>query len=186
MTRSRAIVGLTLLFASFVLGASHGQAKGTDHFFIWNLQFAAAAADDKDLSKGIYLFQVWGGDTFIELQRITLNECSNAKDQQLSFFPRVDVWSTTSPRRLKAVRVSANQVKLSLYQASDQGLPATMTLTFDPNSRPFTKLTELATHGFINLKYFPQEIRYIEYVPVETDQLKALDCPVYLHGLRAM
>src|SRR5271165_4088485 len=49
-----------------VLGASHGYAGSKDHFFIWNLQIAAAAADDKDLSHGIYLFQVWGGDTFLE------------------------------------------------------------------------------------------------------------------------
>jgi hypothetical protein len=183
MTRARAIGGLTLLLTSAVLGASHGYAKSKDHFFIWNLQFAAAAADDKDLSHGIYLFRVWGGDTFLELQRITLNECSNAEGQQPSFSPYVDVWSTTSPRRLKAVKISANQIELSLYQASDQGLPATMTLTFDPNSRPFTKLIELKTHGFIIVSDFPRDITYIDYVPVETDQLKSLNCPVYLRGL---
>jgi hypothetical protein len=183
MIRARAIVGLTLLLSSAVLGASHGYAKSKDHFFIWNLQFAAAAAGDKDLSHGIYLFRVWGGDDFLELQRITLNECSNAVGQQPSFSPYVDVWSTTSPRKLKAVKTSANQIELSLYQASDQGLPATMTLTFDPNSRPFTKLTELKTHGFVSVPDFPREITYIDYVPVETDRLKSLDCPVYLRGL---
>jgi hypothetical protein len=183
MNRARAIARLTVLLTALVLGPSHGHAKGKDHFFIYKLEFAAAAADDKDLSRGIYLFQVWGDDTFLELQRITLNQCSSVEGQQPSFSPRVDVWSTTSPMRLEATKVSDNQVELSLYQAFHHGLPATMTLTFDSNSKSFTKLTQLKTHGFIDLSYFPKEIRYIDYVPVETDRLKSLDCPLYLRGL---
>jgi hypothetical protein len=182
MTRARAIVSLAVLLTALALGPSHGYAKGKDHFFIYKLEFAAADAGDKDLSRGIYLFQVWGGDTFLELQRITLNECSNTEGQQPSVSPRVDIWSTTSPLRLKAVKASDNRVELSLYQAFHHGLPATMTLTFDPNSRPFTKLIELKTHGFIDLRYFPQEIRYIDYVPVETTRLKSRTVPSIFAG----
>jgi hypothetical protein len=180
---TRPIGRLAVLFIALFLGPLHGHANGKGHFFIFKLEFAAAAADDEALAHGIYLFQVWGGDSFIELQRITLNECSDAQSKEASFLPTVENWSTTSPLGLKATRVSDNQIELSLYQAFHHGFPATMTLIFDPNSPPFRKLIELKTRGFIDLKYFPGQIRYIDYVPVKTDRLKALNCPVYLRGL---
>jgi hypothetical protein len=183
MTTLRSIVSLTALLVALLLGPSHGHAKAKDHFFIFKLEVAAAAADDETLSRGIYLFRVWGGDSFLELQRLTLNECSTAQGEEASFLPSVDTWSTSSPLPLKATKVSDNQIELSFYQAFHHGFPATMTLTFDPKSRPFSKLTELKTHGFIDLRYFPGQIKYIDYAPIETDRLKSLDCPVCLRGL---
>jgi hypothetical protein len=161
----------------------HAQAR--DHFAI-KLEIAAGAAGDESLSRGVYLFRVWGDEVFMELQRITLNQCSASPNQEMSFSPTVDSWNTTAPLKLDAVKLSDTQIQLTAYQAFEHQLPAKMTLTFDSRGAPFTKLVGLQTTGFIDGRYFPAELKVIDYVPIEADRLKTLDCPVLLHGLHSL
>jgi hypothetical protein len=163
---------------------SHSRARVSGKFFIWNLQFAAGAADDESLSRGVYLFQVWGDQRFLELQRITLNECSKPGNEEARFVPRVDSWNTNAPLKLDARKISDTELEMTVYQAFGHGLPAKMTLTFDTQGPPFGKLVGIKTSGFIDYRYFPAQLKPIEFVSIETDRLKTLNCPVFLHGLR--
>ncbi len=183
MTKSRLVFIRAAALVAFFPCTLVSHAKGNEQFWIHDLEFAAAAAGDETLAHGVYLFQVSGDRVFIQLQRITLNECAKIQGKKPSFQPRVDFWSTTTPLRLKAAKLSDNQIELSLFQAFHHGLPATMTLTFDPDSPPFSKLMGMKSQGFIDVRYFPKEIRPIDYVPIQSDRLKTLDCPVYLRGL---
>jgi hypothetical protein len=152
-------------------------------FSVFKLEFAAGAADDESLSRGIYLFRVWGDQLFLELQRITLNECSTPGNGEARFVPRVDTWETNSPLGLEAAKVSDTELEITVYQALGHGLPAKMNLTFDAQGPPFSKLVRIKTSGFIEPRYFPAQLKPIEFVPIETDRLKTLNCPILLHGL---
>jgi hypothetical protein len=76
-------------------------------------------------------------------------------------------------------------LEITVYQAFGHGLPAKMILTFDAQGQPFSKLVGIKTSGFIDYRYFPDQLKPIEFVPIETDRLKTLNCPVFLHGLRS-
>ena len=152
-------------------------------FSVLKLEFAAGAADDESLSRGVYLFRVWGNQLFLELQRITLNECSTPGNGEARFVPRVDTWETNSPLGLEAAKVSDTELEITVYQAFGHGLPAKMNLTFDAQGPPFSKLVRIKTSGFIEPRYFPAQLKPIEFVPIETDRMKTLNCPVLLHGL---
>jgi hypothetical protein len=152
-------------------------------FSVFKLEFAAGAADDASLSRGVYLFQVWGDQLFLELQRITLNECSTPGNGEARFVPRANIWATNLPLGLEAVKVSDTELAITVYQAFGHGLPAKMNLTFDAQGTPFSKLVRIKTSGFIEPRYFPAQLKPIEFVPIEADRLKTLDCPVQLRGL---
>jgi hypothetical protein len=133
---------------------SRSRARASGKFFIWNLQFAAGAADDESLSRGIYLFQVWGDQRFLELQRITLNQCSTHGNDEARFVPRVDSWNTNAPLKLDALKLSDTELEITVYQAFGHGLPAKMILTFDAQDPPFGKLVGIKTSGLSSTDIF--------------------------------
>ena len=174
-------------FVSIQVAAAHKADSRSPpksaQFSVFKLEFAAGAADDESLSRGVYFFRVWGDQLFLGLQRITLNECSAPGNGEARFVPRVDTWETNSPLGLEAAKVSDTELEITVYQASGHGLPAKMNLTFDAQGPPFSKLVRVKTSGFVEPRYFPAQLKPIEFVPIETDRLKTLNCPVLLHGL---
>jgi hypothetical protein len=59
----------------------------------------------------------------------------------------------------------------------------TARLTFASVGTPFQVLTGFETSGFLDLRFFPDVSKHIDFVPLRTSQHKLLDCPVRLHGL---
>jgi hypothetical protein len=146
-----------------------------------DITIATGAAGDDDLAQGLYIFHLKCSGS-CDLDRITLNQCSKSKHGETTFVPRVDEWSTTT-NRMTAAQVSDSQIRLTVYQAFEHQLPAQMTLTFNSSGPPFTNLVDLKTTGFLDLREFPK-LREIEYVPISDDRVKALNCPVFLPGLK--
>lgn len=148
------------------------------------IEIAAAAAGDDTLARGVYVFRLkCSADISCGLERITLNECALGKDGAPAFSPRVDSWSTWSGQ-LVVRQTGSHEIELTVYQGLGKKLPAKMILTFaSDKSPPFKELADLKTTGFINLRSFPNIDTRIEYVPVQNDRKKTLDCPVSLRGL---
>ena len=151
-----------------------------------DVEIAAGARGDDSLLQGVYLFWLkCSADMSCVLQRITLNECTTAREGASAFVPWVDEWSTSTPRQLVVRQIGNDQIEVTVYQAYGKKLPATMLLTFASGKpRPFKEVVALKTNGFIDRRAWPKIDRLIDYVPVETDRTKVLDCPVSLRGLR--
>ena len=145
-----------------------------------DLVIAAGEAGDESLSRGVYLFHLKCAGS-CDLERTSLNECTNKGDAK--FVPRVAEYSS-SMGNMEIKAVSHNTLELVVYQAFEHLLPATLTFTFDPAGPPFEKLTAFKTSGFRDFRDWPKNFdKVVEFVPVETDRVKALDCPVFLPGL---
>jgi len=64
-------------------------------------------------------------------------------------------------------------------------LPARIMLSFAPGkSHPFEHVTGFRTEGFIDLRFWPDISRHIDYAPISNDRQKVLDCPMAVRGLR--
>lgn len=149
------------------------------------VEIAAGAAGDEALAHGVYLFRLkCSADLVCSFQRLTLNECTAAKDGTSTFTPRADLW-TTSTGQLSVRQIGRNDVELTVYQAFGKKLPAKVLLTFASGPmHPFQELANLKTTGFIDLRAWPDINRTIDYIAVQKDQTKALDCPISLRGLK--
>jgi hypothetical protein len=179
-------VVLALLTAQVALSAGLDDARAVETIRAFHVEVAAGAAADNALEQGIYLFRLGCSPnlSFCNLERITLNQCTVGKDAERAFLPQVDSW-TTSSRRLEVRRSGNHEIELTVYQAFGQKLPARVVLTFVPGkAQPYDELAGFKTTGFIDLRLWPNIDKQIEYVPVESDRSKVLDCPVLLRGLK--
>jgi hypothetical protein len=152
--------------------------------FYLDLHFAAAAAGDETLSRGVYLFHLkCSADISCGFERVTLNECSRPEGGgETQSSPRVDHWSTFGSEMLAVRQLSDNQVELTVYQGFGHTLPAKVLLTL-AGEPPFSRLAGFKTTGFVDGRFWPRLDVGIEYVPLPKDRTKSLDCPVSLVGL---
>lgn len=150
-----------------------------------DVETAAGAAGDDSLAHGVYVFRLkCSADISCSLERITLNECTTAETSEPAFAPKVDSWSTWSGQ-LAVRQMGAHEIELTVYQALGKKLPAKVTVNFaSGQSHPFKAVMGFKTSGFIDLRFWPDTTRHIEYVPIQHDLKKVLDCPVALHGLQ--
>lgn len=178
-----ALLMVTLFIYPRLAGATAADAPKRDQGVTSiDVSIATSELGDKDLVRGIYIYHLKCAGS-CELNRITLNQCSAPENAESGFVPRVDYWS--SARWIKAKQTASNRVELTIYQAFEHGLPAKMTWIFNSSGRPFTTLQELRTSGFIDYREFPKKIVPIEFVPVQADRLKTMDCPARLIGLHS-
>jgi hypothetical protein len=147
-------------------------------------EIAVGALGDELLAHGIYLFHLrCSSDLYCSLDRILLNECVRTKNGDVNFIPRVDNWSTSPGGRLDVKQVPNNELALIVYQAFGNQLPAKISLTFDTKGPAFRRLIGFKRTGFIDGRLRPDITTRVEYMPVQGDRKKTLDCPVFLHGL---
>ncbi len=152
-------------------------------FFI-DLKFSASVRGDDTLKCGVYLFKLkCAADAPCDLERISLNECVTDKEGITSFSPKVDQWNTWS-KFLDVKQLSNNQLELVAYQAFERLLPAKIILSFNTEKPYFKILKSFEASDFIDGLLWPNISTRIEYVPIQGDQMKQLDCPVFLPGIR--
>jgi hypothetical protein len=144
-----------------------------------DISIATGELGDKDLVRGIYIYHLKCAGS-CELNRITLNQCSNDKNDHSSFAPRVDNW--IGHQWISAKQIG-NRIELTVYQAFGRKLPAKMTWTFNSLGAGLASLSELKTAGFIDYNQFPTKVVPLEFEPVPRDRPKRFDCPVLLKGL---
>ena len=186
----------TAAVGMFVLSSSGPEAAAADASrpktlqvdgvsYSLDIEIAAGAAGDKTLADGVYLFHLkCSADISCELERTTLNECTKTREGAPAFLPRLASWVTWTSQ-LEVRQIASHEIELTVYQAFGKKLPAKMLLTFVAGkSPPFEELTGLRTTGFIDLRFWPDLDKKIEYVPVQNDRAKVLDCPVSLRGLK--
>ena len=161
-------------------GSPHRDATKATVAPTLDVKIAVGAVGDADLMQGVYIFHLKCSGS-CDLDRIALNQCSKSGYGKATFAPRVDKWSTTT-NSMTAKQISGNQVLLTVFQAFEHGLPAQMTITFNSSGEPFTRVVGLRASGFLDFGVFP-ELKPIEYAPVPSDRVKALDCPALLPGL---
>jgi len=150
-----------------------------------DVEISAGAVGDETLASGVYVFHLkCSAEISCGLERIALNECATARPGERAFSPRVDSWVTWTGQL--AVRQTAPyEVELTAYQAFGQKLPARIMLSFAPGkSHPFEHVTGFRTEGFIDLRFWPDISRHIDYAPISNDRQKVLDCPMAVRGLR--
>lgn len=148
-----------------------------------DVEIAAGAAGDDTLAKGAYVFRFkCSADLFCSLERITLNECESGVSNEPAFSARTDSWVTSSGL-LAVKQLSNSEIEMTVYQAFGNQLPAKVTIGFASEGVPFKKLTSFKTAGFIDLRLWPNTKTGIEYVPLQRDRRKILNCPVLLRGL---
>jgi hypothetical protein len=146
-----------------------------------HVEIAASIKGDVKLERGIYLFKIYCALESCNIERISINECIQIKNGTSSFRPRVDIWSSWAG--FLEANLSGNVLELTVFQGTHHQLPAKVLLTFDRFDQGFMRLISFKASGFINLGAWPDIENRIEYAPLYGDQLKKLDCPVFLPGL---
>jgi hypothetical protein len=156
--------------------------KGVPYYI--DTEIAAGIDGDESLARGIYTFHFkCASDLTCQLDVVALNECDKKdKSEESHFSPRGFSWNTSSGI-LEVKQLSDSQVELTVYQASWKKLPAKILLTYDTKSIPFRQLKEFKGTGFIDRRSWPDLSKRVDYVPVQSDRTKKLDCPVFLHGM---
>jgi hypothetical protein len=181
------VMAIVALSAMAILGSRRADAAAQEQtsnkargVSSLDVDIAVGEAGDDKLERGIYIFHLKCAG-LCEMSRITINQCSIPKNAESGFVPKVDYWS--SSHWIKAKQTANNRVELVVYQAFEHGLPAKMTWIFNSSGAPFTTLQQLLTSGFIDYREFPNKIVPVQFVPIPTDRLKAMDCPARLRGL---
>ena len=165
------------------IGTRQGTLAVNGVLYYIDTEIATGELGDERFAHGIFLFHLkCASDLACQLDLISLNECENTKNAHTSFTPRLGSWDTSSGL-LEARQLSNSQFELVVYQASGNKLPAKIILTFATKGRPFQKLTGFKGTGFVNHHLWPNVNEPVDYVPVQRDRTKLLDCPVLLHGL---
>jgi hypothetical protein len=156
--------------------AAHDGKMGVDSI---DLTIATREVGDADLASGIYIYHLKCSRS-CELTRITLNKCSKENKDAASFTPTSDHWVGSD---WISAQQTSNKIRLKVYQAFGQQLPAEMFWTFNSEGGRLTTLRNLTTTGFIDYSQFPSKLAPIEFEPIPLDRSKTLDCPVALKGL---
>jgi hypothetical protein len=130
---------------------------------------------------GVDLFRIHCLRDGCSVKRLSLNRCNVRNSGQPSFKPMIDEWATMSG--FVQAKLSNNVLQIDIFQASHHQLPAKITLSFDGMDKTFGKPISFEAVGFIDLTRLPDVIAGIEYQALKHDELKPLDCPVFLPGI---
>ena len=180
----------TALFVFFLLLSNAGQLFAKSEFkqikdtgirVPIKIEIATSLSGDESLKQGIFLFKVHCALGHCFLERLSLNECLQDKKGKFSFTPKLYSW--TSQAGFLEANLSGNVLELDIFQAAHRQLPAKMILTFYSTNPPHTKLKSFKAIGFIDFLKWPDTDTRIEYIPLHGDQLKELDCPIFLPGI---
>jgi hypothetical protein len=173
---------LTATQETKVQGKTTLAVKGVPYYI--DTEIATGMQGDDSLALGIYNFHLkCASDLTCQLDLIALNECDKTKNEEAHFSPSGFSWDTSSGL-LEVKQLSDSQVELVVYQASWKKLPAKILLTYDAKAIPFRLLTDFKGTGFVHRRFWPDITKRVEYVPVQFDRTKQLDCPVFLRGLK--
>ncbi|WP_367025617.1 hypothetical protein ABZN20_13910 [Methylococcus sp. ANG] len=145
------------------------------------IEVAATVSGALDSKHGVYLFKIHCALGACSLERISLNECMPNKEGKLYFVPKTYIW-TSQAGFLKA-ELSKNVLELTVFQATHHQLPARVVVVFDVSDPPFTKLKSFEAGGFIDFMKWPDTDMRIQYTALPHDQLRQLDCPIFLPGI---
>ncbi|WP_150050491.1 hypothetical protein [Methylomonas rhizoryzae] len=145
------------------------------------LVIAASNKDDDNLERGIYFFKIHCALESCSVERISLNECANDKNGNLSFTPAVYTWASWAG--FLEADLNGNVLDLTIFQGTHRQLPAKMELELDFSNAQAVQLKSFKATGFIDFKKWPDTDNWIEYVPLKGDQTKQLNCPVFLPGI---
>lgn len=147
------------------------------------IEVATTVRGDVKLEHGIFLFKIYCALDNCSLERISLNECVQDKKGISSFTPKTDYWNSWS-KTLES-SFSGNVLELLLFHTVNHNFPppAKVTLTFAPPLSPPFQLNYFKAREFIDVRAWPDTDTRIEYAPLQSDQLKQLDCPVFLPGI---
>jgi hypothetical protein len=165
-----------------VQGKTTLAVKGVPYYI--DTEIGTGIQGDESLALGIYMFHLkCASDLTCQLDLIALNECDKKdKNEEAHFIPRGFSWNTSSGL-LEVRQLSDYQVELVVYQAAWKKLPAKIILTYDSKSTPFRHLTNFKGIGFIDRRYWPDVTKHVDYIAVQFDRTKNVDCPVFLRGL---
>ena len=146
-----------------------------------HVEVAATIRDFKKYGHGIYLFKIDCALDSCSVERISLNECVRNANGQVSFKTKTYSWASWAG--FLEVKITGNKLELMVFQGTHHQLPANITLTFSSLSPPFTQVKSFKATGFIDIAVWPEKTNFIDYIPIEGDQFKELDCPVFLPGI---
>ena len=146
------------------------------------VEVATSRLDDVKLEHGIYIFKIYCALDTCSVERMSLNECVQDKNGKLSFTPKTYSW--TSQAGFLEASLSGNILEVIVFQATHHQLPAKILLTFDSITSVAPQLKSFKASGFIDSRLWPDTNSRFEYVPIEGDQWKQLDCPVFLPGIK--
>lgn len=156
----------------------HGVPFGID------VSVAASLRGDKDLSHGIYLYRINCRDIFCSVDLTVINECYKNKKGMTGFSPKHFQWADFN-NNLEVSRLSDTVIEITIFQAAGKKLPAKIVLgVFDEKEPPyFKRIKSFSVSGFVDLKAFPSKLSFLDQEAIIGDQLKQLDCPVFLPGI---
>jgi len=146
-----------------------------------DIEVAASILDNAKLEHGIYLFKVHCALDSCSLERLSLNECVKDKEGKSSFKPSVYTW--VSWAGFLEATLSNNVLELVVFQGTHHQLPAKMILNLDFSNARLVQLKSFKATGFIDFRKWPDTDTRIEYVSLQGDQFKQLDCPIFLPGI---
>jgi uncharacterized protein YjbI with pentapeptide repeats len=146
-----------------------------------DIEVAASIYDNAQLEHGIYLFKVHCALDSCSLERLSLNECVHDKEGKSSFKPSVYTWASWAG--FLEASFSNNVLELVVFQGTHHQLPAKMILNLDFSNTHSVQLKSFNATGFIDFRKWPDTDTRIEYVPLQGDPFKQLDCPVFLPGI---
>jgi len=146
---------------------------------------AASLRGDKDLSHGIYLYRINCRDAFCSVTLSIMNECHQNNKGAVVFSPKYFQWSDVD-NNLSVRRFSDTGLEISVFQAPGKKLPAKITLNFSDDSSVsyYKKLQSLSVSGLIDSKVFPSRLSFLDQEAINGDQLKQMDCPIFLPGIQ--
>lgn len=178
------LVTLALCYSGLTFAKSHANSKKRVKGINRPIQIEVAASiiDDTKLERGIYLFKIHCALGSCSLERLSLNECVKDKDDKLSFKPSTYTWSSWAG--FLDASFSDNVLELTVFQGTHHQLPAKIILKLDFLDTHYVQLKSFKATGFIDFNKWPNTNTRIEYVPLQGDQFKQLDCPVFLPGIK--
>lgn len=182
MSIMKLIVLAATIALSLYTGPSFAKSQLKNIHLPIRIEVGTSVRDDAKLEHGIYLFNInCVALDSCSLQRISLNECVQDKKGISSFTPKVYEWASWAG--FLEANLSGNVLELMVFQGTHHQLPAKVVLTFDSLDPSFAQLKSFKASGFVDFRVWPEIDTRIEYVPLQSDRLKQLDCPVFLPGI---
>jgi hypothetical protein len=156
--------------------------KGITSPIIFKVAAYASVLDGQTKNDiGVDLFNINCYSDTCYVTRLSLNHCEDGLNKNPNFRARVDEWASTGGS--VHAKLTNKTLELTVFQASSHQLPAKILVTFDDSDKFFEKPKSIKLNGFIDFLRYPNVDIFIEYEIVKVDELKQLNCPVFLPGL---
>lgn len=141
--------------------------------------------DNIDVNNGVHIFRLYCAGDWCELSLTSL-ECEPVGASERGFIPKGVSWPSQGGF-LEISAMSKGVLELTVFQTAHRGFPAKIRFNYIPvlkDSETSTQVTGFKAEGFFNLKFFPDLIKPVDYIPITGPRhVEPLGCGVIVSGL---